>query len=74
MFRWDDPESSLRVVSDISPNQTWTTVFNAPPNGDVAARIRIETERYLGPTSDVVCIHSFSEREREGLLNSSVLF
>ena len=54
MFRLDDPENSLRVVSDISSNQTWATVFNAPPNADVAARIRIETERYLGPTSPVV--------------------
>jgi hypothetical protein len=57
MFRLDDPENSLRVVSDISPNQTWTTVFNAPSNGDIGARIRIETERYLGPTSPVVCIN-----------------
>jgi len=56
MFRLDDPENSLRVVSDISPNQSWVTVFNAPPNGNIAARIRIETERYLGPTSPVVCI------------------
>ena len=56
MFRLDDPENSLRVVTDISPNQTWTTVFNAPPNGAIGARIRIETERYLGPTSPVVCV------------------
>jgi hypothetical protein len=56
MFRLDDPENSLRVVSDISPGQSWVTVFNAPPNGNIAARIRIETERYLGPTSPVVCI------------------
>ena len=56
MFRVDDPENSLRVVSDISPNQTWITVFNAPPNGDIGARIRIETDRYLGPTSPVVRI------------------
>jgi hypothetical protein len=56
MFRLDDPEKSRRVVSDISPNQTWTTVFNAPPNADVGAHICIETERYFGPTSSVVCI------------------
>ena len=56
MFRLDDPENSRRVVSDISPNQTWTTVFNAPPNADVGAHICIETERYFGPTSAVVCI------------------
>jgi hypothetical protein len=56
MFRIDDPDNSLRVVSDISPLQTSAMVFNAPPNGDVGARIRIETERYLGPTSPVVCI------------------
>ena len=54
MFRLDDPENSLRVVSDISSNLTWVTVLNAPPNGDVSARIRIETERYLGPTSPPV--------------------
>jgi len=56
MFRLDDPDNSLRIISDISPKQTWAIVFNAPPNGDVGARIRIETERYLGPTSPVVCI------------------
>ncbi len=56
MFRLDDPENSLRIVSDISPSQTVTIVFNAPSNGDIGARIRIETERYLGPTSPVVCI------------------
>ena len=56
MFRIDDPENSLRVVSDIPPSQTWITVFNAPPNGDIGARIRIETDRYLGPTSPVVRI------------------
>jgi hypothetical protein len=56
MFRLDDPDNSLRVISDIPPIQTWITVFNAPPNGEVGARIRIETERYLGPTSPVVCI------------------
>ncbi len=56
MFRIDDPDNSLRVISDIPPMQTWTIVFNAPPNGDIGARIRIETERYLGPTSPVVCI------------------
>ena len=55
MFRLDDPENSRRVVSDIFPNQTSTTVFNAPPNADVGARICIETERYFGPTSPVVC-------------------
>ena len=57
MFRIADPENSLRVISDISPNQTWATIFNAPPNGEIGARIRIETERYLGPTSPVVCIN-----------------
>jgi len=56
MFRLDDPENSRRVVSDILPNQTWTTVYNAPPNADVGAHICIETERYFGPTSPVVCI------------------
>jgi hypothetical protein len=61
MFRLDDPDNSLRVVSDIPPLQTWAMVFNAPPNGKVAARIRIETERYLGPTSPVVCIHLFKK-------------
>jgi hypothetical protein len=55
MFRLDDPENSLRVVSDISPNQTWATLYNAPPNADVGAHIRIETERDFGPTSPVVC-------------------
>jgi hypothetical protein len=55
MFRLDDPENSRRVVSDIPPNQNWTTVFNAPPNADVGAHICIETERYLGPKSPVVC-------------------
>ena len=55
MFRLDDPENSLRVISDISIAQTWFTVFTAPPNADVGARIRIETDRYLGPTSPVVC-------------------
>ena len=55
MFRLDDPENSLRVISDISTNQTWSTIFTAPPNADVGARIRIETDRYLGPTSSVVC-------------------
>ncbi len=55
MFRLDDPENSRRVVSHILPNQTWTTVFNAPPNADVGAHICIETERYFGPTSPVVC-------------------
>ncbi|CAF1002480.1 unnamed protein product [Adineta ricciae] len=54
MFRIADPENSLRVISDISPNQTWATIFNAPPNGEIGARIRIETERYLGPTSQVI--------------------
>jgi hypothetical protein len=55
MFRLDDPENSRRIVSDISPNLTWTTVFNAPPNADVGAHICIETERYFGQTSPVVC-------------------
>ena len=55
MFRLDDAENSFRVVSDISPNQTWIIVFNAPPNGNIGARIRIETERYLGPASPIVC-------------------
>ena len=54
MFRLDDPENSLRVISDIPTAQTWVTVFTAPPNADVGARIRIETDRYLGPTSPVV--------------------
>ena len=54
MFRLDDPENSLRVISDIPPVPTWVTIYNAPPNADVGARIRIETERYLGPTSPVV--------------------
>ncbi|UJR16314.1 hypothetical protein I4U23_003220 [Adineta vaga] len=54
MFRIADPENSLRVISDISPNQTWATIFNAPSNGEIGARIRIETERYLGPTSPVI--------------------
>jgi hypothetical protein len=56
MFRLDDPDNSLRVISDIPPIQTWITVYNAPPNGEIGARIRIETERYLGPTSPVVYI------------------
>jgi len=63
MFRLDDPENSLRVVSNISPNQTWVIVFNAPSNGDIGARIRIETERYLGPTSPVVCIHLLKTKD-----------
>jgi hypothetical protein len=61
MFRLDDPDNSIRVISDIPPLQTWAMVFNAPPNGEVAARIRIETERYLGPTSPVVCIDLFEK-------------
>ncbi|CAF3998844.1 unnamed protein product, partial [Rotaria sordida] len=54
IFRLDDPVKSRLVISDILPNQTWTTVFNAPPNADVGAHIRIETERYFGPTSPVI--------------------
>ncbi|CAF2515801.1 unnamed protein product [Rotaria sp. Silwood2] len=60
MFRLDDPENSLRVAPSISPSQTWVTLFNAPSNGDIGARIRIETERYLGPTSLVI---QFQTRE-----------
>ena len=54
MFRLDDPENTRRIVSDILPNQTSTTVFNTPPNADVGAYICIETERYFGPTSPLV--------------------
>ncbi|CAF4169795.1 unnamed protein product [Rotaria sp. Silwood2] len=54
IFRLDDPAKSRLVISDILPNQTWTTVFNAPPNADVGAHICIETERYFGPTSSVI--------------------
>lgn len=54
MFRLDDPENTRRIVSDILPNQTSTIVFNAPPNADVGAHICIETERYFGPTSQMV--------------------
>ncbi|CAF0900446.1 unnamed protein product, partial [Didymodactylos carnosus] len=54
VFRADDPDNSLRITRDILPNATMTTIFNAPPNSDVLARIRIETERYLGPTSPTV--------------------
>ncbi|CAF0804833.1 unnamed protein product [Rotaria sordida] len=54
MFRLDDPENSLRVIPNISPNLTWATFFNSPAHGEIGARIRIETERYLGPTSLVV--------------------
>ena len=54
MFRLDDPENS-RVLTRIEPNKNWTTVYMAPPNADVGAHIRIETERYLGPTSSLVC-------------------
>ncbi|CAF1114699.1 unnamed protein product [Rotaria sp. Silwood1] len=60
MFRLDDPENSLRVVPHIAPGQTWVTLFNAPSNGVIGARIRIETERYLGPTSLVT---EFQTRE-----------
>lgn len=56
MFRLDDPENTLRVIPNISHALTWVMLFNAPANGQVGARIRVETERYLGPTSPVVCI------------------
>ena len=65
MFRLDDIENTRRVISDIPSKQNWTTVYNAPPNADVGAHIRIETERYFGPTSPVVC-HSF---ERQKITN-----
>ncbi|CAF0853285.1 unnamed protein product [Adineta steineri] len=51
MYRLDDPNNSRRTVSGILPNQTWTTVYNAPPNADVGATICIETERFFGPES-----------------------
>ncbi|CAF4546214.1 unnamed protein product, partial [Didymodactylos carnosus] len=51
VFRLDDPDNSLRVIKNIPANSTLATIFNAPPNADVLARIRIETDRYLGPTS-----------------------
>ncbi|CAF4209111.1 unnamed protein product [Rotaria socialis] len=54
IFRLDNPVKSRLLISDILPNQTSSTVFNAPPNADVGAHIRIETERYLGPTSPVI--------------------
>ncbi|CAF1598127.1 unnamed protein product [Rotaria magnacalcarata] len=60
MFRLDDPENSLRVISNIPPNQAGIILFNAPANGLVGARIRIETDRYLGPTSPVI---EFQTRE-----------
>ncbi|UJR30186.1 hypothetical protein I4U23_017725 [Adineta vaga] len=54
VFRLDDPENTRRIESNIPANQSWTTVFNAPPNADVGAHICIETERYFGPTSPVI--------------------
>jgi hypothetical protein len=74
MFRLDDPENSLRIVSDIPPSQTVTIVFNAPSNGDIGARIRIETERYLGPTSPVVCIDLLINEEMKIYFSLQIQF